>query len=93
MSERALIPAAKDAAIKNAFATIYPELKQNNINVQALFKVSPVILPPITTAELAVQAEVEKALTSVLAGEDDVNTALRKAEDAANLAIGALGGK
>jgi hypothetical protein len=67
-------------------------LKQHNINVQALFKVTPVILPPATEAITAVKAQVDNAMNSVLAGSD-INTALRTAEEAANQAIAALGNR
>jgi multiple sugar transport system substrate-binding protein len=92
VSEKAMIPAAKDEKIKKAFATSFPELKQHNINVQALFKVTPVILPPATEAITAVKAQVDNAMNSVLAGSD-INTALRTAEEAANQAIAALGNR
>ncbi|GAA3409865.1 ABC transporter substrate-binding protein [Paenibacillus hodogayensis] len=82
MTKRGRFTSLKDPAVKALYGENLKSVKGKNI--QGIFKSS--FAPPFagTTHDIEVRPYLNKALTQVIDGQSDVNTALREAEDTAN---------
>jgi multiple sugar transport system substrate-binding protein len=91
IAKRDRIPGLKDQKLRDLFGTSLKSLQGKN--VKAVFATKPAPNPPATPNDEIVGKQVNTAVTQFLKGQTDVNTALRQAEQAANLAIAADQGK
>src|SRR5690606_435184 len=85
-SEMAFPSVLKDPSVKEAFAKNLPTWEGKN--AKAIGAQTPATPPKnVQFVTAYAQQEVDRAMTEVIIGNKDINTALREAEETANKAI------
>jgi multiple sugar transport system substrate-binding protein len=85
ISRAGRLPVVKNDAIRGQFGADNDMFKGKNL--QAIFKVSPSPLPEASKYDVEINKLLTKDVSKAVVGGEDVNTALRKAEEKANKEI------
>jgi multiple sugar transport system substrate-binding protein len=88
MNKRGRLSSLKDTKIRETFGANLSSMKGKNI--RAVYATEGAEEPPYSDNTSIVKKELGPAIKNVLNGKEDINTALRNAEERANQAIAAL---